>query len=106
MAASVVSRVGGLGALTAAGQLIIIGTLPLYSRIFDPGTYGEYVIFVGAFTVVSVLAGVRYDSAIVLPRRDAIALSLSLLVVLIAVVVAGAGRDRDAGGSKLGTGGG
>ena len=84
MAASVVSRVGGLGALTAAGQLIIIGTLPLYSRIFDPGTYGEYVIFVGAYTVVSVLAGVRYDSAIVLPRRDAIALSLSLLVVLIA----------------------
>jgi len=88
MAASVVSRVGGLGALTAAGQLIIIGTLPLYSRIFDPGTYGEYVIFIGAYTVVSVLAGVRYDSAIVLPRREAVALSLSLLVVLIAVVVA------------------
>jgi hypothetical protein len=52
MAASVVSRVGGLGALTAAGQLIIIGTLPLYSRIFDPAIYGEYVVFVGAFTVV------------------------------------------------------
>ena len=102
MAASVVSRVGGLGALTAAGQLIIIGTLPLYSRIFDPGTYGEYVIFIGAYTVVSVLAGVRYDSAIVLPRREAVALSLSLLVVLIAVVVAGLVAIATLAGSKLG----
>jgi O-antigen/teichoic acid export membrane protein len=102
MAASVVSRVGGLGALTAAGQLIIIGTLPLYSRVFDPGIYGEYVVFVGAFTVVSVLAGMRYDSAIVLPRRDSIALSLSLLVVLIALAVAGLVAFATLTSSKLG----
>ncbi len=72
MASSVVSRVTGLGALTAAGQLITIGSLPTYSRLFDPGTYGEYVIFIGAATVVGVLAGLRYDSAIVLPRKDAV----------------------------------
>ena len=70
MAFRVVSRVAGLGALTAAGQLLIIGSLPAYSKIFDPGMYGEYVIFVGAYTVISVLAGVRYDSAIV-PCRAA-----------------------------------
>jgi O-antigen/teichoic acid export membrane protein len=88
MAASVVSRVAGLGALTAAGQLIVVGTLPAYSRVFDPGTYGEYVVFVGAFTVVSVLAGVRYESAIVLPRNPGIAALLTALVLLIALAVA------------------
>jgi O-antigen/teichoic acid export membrane protein len=87
MAFSVVSRVAGLGALTAAGQLLIVGSLPAYSKIFDPGAYGEYVIFVGAFTVLSVLAGVRYDSAIVLPRNDAVAAALSALVMLIALTV-------------------
>ena len=87
MAFSVVSRVAGLGALTAAGQLLIIGSLPAYSKIFDPGMYGEYVIFVGAYTVISVLAGVRYDSAIVLPRSDARAATLSALVMLIAIAV-------------------
>jgi O-antigen/teichoic acid export membrane protein len=87
MAFSVVSRVAGLGALTAAGQLLIIGSLPAYSKIFDPGMYGEYVIFVGAYTVISVLAGVRYDSAIVLPRSDALAATLSALVMLIAIAV-------------------
>lgn len=87
MAFRVASRVAGLGALTAAGQLLIIGSLPAYSRIFDPGRYGEYVIFVGAFTVVSVLAGLRYDSAIVLPRNNGIAAALSALVILIAVSV-------------------
>jgi len=89
MISSVASRVAGLGALTAAGQLVIIGSLPTYSKVFEPGTYGEYLIFVGAFTVVSVLAGVRYDSAIVLPRQDAIAARLSALVMLIALAVSG-----------------
>src|ERR1700730_7464839 len=88
MAVSVGSRVAGLGTLTAAGQLVIIGTLPMYSKIFDPGAYGEYVIFVGAFTVVSVLAGLRYDSAIVLPRSDGMAASLCALVMVIALTVA------------------
>jgi len=89
MAPRVVSRAAGLGALTAAGQLIIVGSLPVYSKVFDPDTYGQYVIFVGTVGVVSVLAGVRYDSAIVLPRSDAVARALSALVILIAAVVAG-----------------
>jgi len=77
-----------LGALTAAGQLLIVGTLPSYSRVFDPGTYGEYVIFVGAFTVVSVFAGMRYDSAIVLPRSEGLAAALSAVVITIGMAVA------------------
>lgn len=89
MTSSVLSRVGGLGALTAAGQLLIIGSLPAYSNAFDPGTYGEYVIFVGVFAVVSVFAGVRYDSAIVLPRRDGVAALLSFLVLAIAAAICG-----------------
>src|ERR1700727_118530 len=88
MASSVVSRAAGLGALTAAGQFVIIGSLPTYSRVFDPGAYGEYLIFVGAVAIVSVFAGLRYDSAIVLPRDDNIASRLSALVMLIALVVA------------------
>jgi O-antigen/teichoic acid export membrane protein len=89
MISSVASRVAGLGALTAAGQLLIVGSLPAYSNIFDPGTYGEYVVFVGVFTVVSVFAGVRYDSAIVLPRNEAVAAALSVLVMSIALTVSG-----------------
>jgi hypothetical protein len=79
MAASVVSRVGGLGALTAAGQLDHHRRCR-FIRAFSTPAYGEYVIC-SAPTPWSVCsAGLRYDSAIVLPRREAIALSLSLLV--------------------------
>ena len=70
MAPSVVSRAAGLGALTALGQLIIVGSLPTYSKVFDPGAYGEYLMFVGAVGVLGVFAGVRYDFAVVLPRDD------------------------------------
>jgi O-antigen/teichoic acid export membrane protein len=88
MSASVVARAGALGALTAAGQLLLVGTLPLYSRVFEPGAYGQYVIFVGTAGIVGVLAGLRYDSAIVLPRNDRIAGALTALVLLIACLVA------------------
>jgi O-antigen/teichoic acid export membrane protein len=88
MASRVVSRAAGLGALTAAGQFVIVTTLPTYSRLFDPGRYGEYVVFVGTVGVVSVLAGLRYDSAIVLPRNDRMARALSALVMVIALAVA------------------
>lgn len=88
MASRVVARAAALGALTAAGQIIIIGALPAYSRLFEPGTYGTYVMFVGAVGVVSVLAGVRYDSAIVLPRDVRLARALFALVMLIALAVA------------------
>src|SRR5665213_321593 len=88
MASSVVSRAAGLGALTAAGHFIIIGSLPTYSRVFDPGAHGQYLIFVGAVGVISVFAGVRYDSAIVLPRDDRIAGALSGVVLALALVVA------------------
>jgi O-antigen/teichoic acid export membrane protein len=89
MTSGVFSRVAALGALTAMGQLLIVGSLPVYSKTFDPGTYGEYVIFVGVFTIVSVIAGVRYDSAIVLPRSDGVAAALSALVMSIALTVSG-----------------
>ena len=88
MSASVVARAGALGALTAAGQLLLVGTLPWYSRAFEPGAYGEYVIFVGTVGIIGVLAGLRYDSAIVLPRNDRLAGALTALVLLIAGLVA------------------
>lgn len=88
MASSAVSRAAGLGALTAAGQVVVIGSLPTYSNVFDPGAYGEYLIFVGAVGVLGVFAGVRYDFAIVLPRDDRIARTLSALVMLIALAIA------------------
>ena len=101
MMSSVASRVAGLGALAAAGQLVIIGSLPTYSKVFEPGTYGEYLIFVGAFTVISVLAGLRYDSALVLPRSETLVAALFGLVMFIAGTVAAAIAAATLGASLL-----
>src|SRR5579864_4501641 len=88
MAQTVVSRTAALGALTALGQLIIVGSLPTYSVLFEPGVYGKYLIFVGVVGVLGVFAGVRYDSAIVLPRSARLAAALFVLVMLIGALVA------------------
>ena len=88
MPARFLPRAAALGALTAAGQLLLIATLPLYSRFFDPTAYGQFILFVGISTVLSVFAGLRYDSAIVLPLDARTADSLTALVTLIGATLA------------------
>jgi O-antigen/teichoic acid export membrane protein len=85
---SVGSRIFALGVFAALGQVLIVVTLPLFSHIYDPATYGSYVLFVGVFAVCSVFAGLRYESAIVLARANNVAVSLSAIVCMLGIVVA------------------
>ena len=77
-----------------AGQLIGIVTAPIITRIYSPTEYGIYSVAV-SILVVSVIACLRYDFAILLPSDDLTAanvLGLSLAIdvvtsVLLAVVL-------------------
>lgn len=72
----------------AVGQVLTIVTLPLLSREFDPSTFGLYAVFVGMYAVISVVAGLRYDTAIVLPRNASVAIGLSALVCAMGLAAA------------------
>ncbi|MGE0791776.1 MAG: lipopolysaccharide biosynthesis protein [Sandaracinaceae bacterium] len=64
---------------TLLAQVISVGVTPLLSRIYGPGDFGVIGLVNGAATVVVAFAALRYDMAVVLPKREADAANLVLL---------------------------
>ena len=76
-----------------AGQLIGIITAPIITRLYSPTEFGVYSVAV-SILVVSVIACLRYDFAILLPSDDltaanllALSLAIDVLTSLVLAVV-------------------
>lgn len=83
---------------TVAAQVIMLLLTPVLSRLYSPEAYGLFSIFSSILATVAVMAGLRYDMAIMLPKRDADAKVLKkgvtrliLLTSVLATVVCGFG---------------
>lgn len=71
---------------TALGQIVVALSSPALTRLYSPEQLGLLAIFVSVLSPVLSLAALRYEVAIVLPRRDEIALQLLYLSLgLVAV---------------------
>lgn len=62
--------VGKLVSGTIVTAIIGFLLLPIITRIFNPDIYGTFSIFISIVGVFSVIACMRYEMAIVLPRKD------------------------------------
>lgn len=76
-----------------AGQLIGIVTAPVITRLYSPTEYGVYSVAV-SILIVSVIACLRYEFAILLPSDDlsaanllALSLAIDILTSLVLAVV-------------------
>lgn len=79
---------------TALAQAIPLLTAPLLTRLYGPEQFGALATFVGAVTVLSVVATLRMEPAIVLPQDDGDAANLvavALCVTLVNVILLLAG---------------
>lgn len=82
-----------LGALLSGNivaQLISLGFLPLLGRVYGPTAFGYFAIFVACTALLSVVATLRYELAIVLPPEDIDAVHMrraSSKVLLIATCI-------------------
>jgi len=79
--------VAALGGGAVAAHLIAFGSAPVISRLFAPEAFGAAAIFAGIVMVLGTVASLRYESALMLPRRDRDAANL-LAVCCLAVVAA------------------
>ncbi len=82
------------------GQTLLFISTPLITRLYTPGDFGLMAIVASITSVLSVLACMRYQHAIVLPKtaeqaRDIIQLSwlISIFVFVILLLVIGSFRD-------------
>ncbi len=79
---------------SGAGQLITLLAAPILTRLYSPDDYGILAVYTGLLGLVIVIASLRYQLAIVLPRTDGSAaniLVLSLSVLLLNVFLAALG---------------
>lgn len=70
--ASIVTLMTG----TLLAQVISVGFTPFLTRIFDPSEFGVLGLVNAAATVVAAVAALRYDMAVVLPKRHGEAANL------------------------------
>ena len=63
------------------GQLIGIFTSPIISRIYTPTEYGVFSQLTSLLTIISLVATLRYDEALLLPKKNSIAKILAHLSI-------------------------
>jgi O-antigen/teichoic acid export membrane protein len=68
---------------TVLAQLIPILLRPVLSRSFEPEVFGVYSVYASIFGIMCVIATLRYEMAIVLPKKDKIAANIVFLTILI-----------------------
>lgn len=84
---------------TAIGQLVVLASSPIISRLYTPHDYGVLTVFISVTSVFGTFVLFRFDAAIPLPRSDRAAAGvawlglatstvLSLLIGVLAPVIA------------------
>ncbi|GAA5229537.1 oligosaccharide flippase family protein [Arthrobacter cryoconiti] len=56
---------------TVAAQVLVLVLTPVLSRLYSPRDYGLFSLYASLVATVTVVAALRYDMAIMLPRHDA-----------------------------------
>ena len=74
---------------TTFAQVITILASPLLTRLYGPEAFGFLALFTSITSIIGVVACMRYELAIMLPKTDEEAANLLGLCLLCVVVVSG-----------------
>lgn len=70
------------------GQALQISAVPLLTRLYGPERYGEYGLFAASLLFSGMLATLRYELAVQLPKKDSVANCVAVLSMAISIAVA------------------
>jgi len=80
---NVLTLVGG----TTIAQLIVILSSPIITRLYSPDAFGLFSIFTSITGILAVIACLRYELAIMLPKSDKEAANvLGLCIIIVALL--------------------
>lgn len=79
--------VGKLVSGTVVAQVVGIILIPIITRIFGPENFGVAAVFISIVSIIGVIACMRYELAILLPKDDKDAGAVFLLCLIILVCV-------------------
>lgn len=71
---------------TALAQVVVMALMPVLSRLYTPEQFGILAAFTSVVAIISAVAALKYDMAIMLPERDEDAIVLKRTVTWVAFI--------------------
>jgi O-antigen/teichoic acid export membrane protein len=68
---------------TGFAQLIAIAIYPALTRLYTPGDFGLFALYMSIVSITAIMAGGRYELAIMIPKEEEVAVGLFRLSVRI-----------------------
>jgi len=72
---------------TAIAQVIVVGSSPVITRLYEPEVFGILGVFLAITGIIQSVGSLTYSSAIVLPKKDEDAKAIVLLSFVISGIV-------------------
>lgn len=72
---------------TAVAQVLNIVVAPILSRLYDPEAFGIFAVYTSIVSIFIVIIGLRYELAIVLPKKQEEAVNLLFLSIIVVVIM-------------------
>ncbi len=72
---------------TVVAQAIPIAISPILTRIYTPEDFGLFALFFAILSIFSVVMSLRYENAIMLPKKDVAAINIFALAFLINIAI-------------------
>jgi O-antigen/teichoic acid export membrane protein len=82
--AGVLQQAGALMLGNATSQFVMVGAIPLLTRLYDAADFGASAVFTALMGVLAVVATGRYEFAVILPEQREEAKSVALVGIAIA----------------------
>ena len=72
---------------TLLAQIIMLGSIPILTRIYTPTEFGFFSLFISVITIFGSISSLKYDQAIMLPKLEKNAQALVLLSVILTISI-------------------
>ena len=72
---------------TAFANVLIVATIPVLTRLYTPEEFGELSVFLSILFTVQIIASMRYETAIPLPKKNVDAFHLLVLSSFIVILM-------------------
>ena len=72
---------------TAFANVLIVATIPILTRLYTPEEFGELSVFLSILFTVQIIASMRYETAIPLPKKSVDAFHLLILSSFIVILM-------------------
>ena len=80
-------KVSILAGGTVVGRIIMIGSLPIVTRIYTPYDFEILSVYISVLAILAVVSNLRFNMAITLPKNDDVAINLLALSIISALVI-------------------